>query len=90
MKNKPAGRLTVNSSSGDDPLVVKKGFSGRDVVTALKSLQGSMTQREFATLIGVSQSYLWAVLLEKVAPGKKILDYLDLEHGYIKKSERAA
>lgn len=69
---------------------MKKGYSKEDVVRELKALQGDRTQREFAAAIKVSQPYLGDVLLGNRWPGKKILDYLDLEHGFIRKSKRAA
>ena len=68
---------------------MKKGYTKEDVIKKLKTLQGASTQREFAAKMGITQQYLNDVLLGNRAPGKKILEYLGLEVGYIK-SERAA
>lgn len=70
-----------------------KGYSKGDIAGKLKKLQGNLTQREFATIVGVSQPYLGDVLQGNRWPGKKLLDYLrnseglDLEHGFIERSK---
>lgn len=75
---------------GEDVPAMQKGYSLKQVVAMLKKHQGNATQRELAERIGISQTYLSDVLNERGLPGKAILDYLDLEQGFIPKSESAA
>lgn len=66
-----------------------KGYTTGDVLNMLKARQAGRTQREFAAEIGITQQYLCDVLQGNRKPGRKMLDYLGLEAGFIK-PKRAA
>lgn len=68
---------------------MKRGFTKDEVVGRLKAIQGTRTQREFATALGVTQQNLCDVYQGNRNPGKKILDFLGLEPGYVKPENAA-
>jgi hypothetical protein len=62
-----------------------RAYTAEEALEMLKRRQGTKTQREFAAEIGVTQQYLGDVLLGNRGIGTKLLTYLGLEVGYIKK-----
>lgn len=44
-----------------------------DVIRLLRDLQGPRTQREYAQVLGVSESYLSAILVGRNEPGPSVL-----------------
>jgi transcriptional regulator with XRE-family HTH domain len=68
---------------------MRNGYTEEQVAEMLRKRK-STTQQALADEVGVQVSYINGVLKGRVAPGDSILKFLNLERGYITRTERAA
>lgn len=60
-------------------------FLEQDIVDLLKIKQAEMTRRDFAKIVGVSETYLGDIYNLRRLPGPLVLRFLGLERGYWRK-----